>query len=400
MVAVAAALLWWWPDATPQPAGSLPTGQTPRAVDVTTIAPEQLVDAVLDECQRPLRGKMARLSATVATATLGTVQVFAELPARARVQGEHGGYLLLDDDVLPLTADAEAPPPARLQALRDLRTLVDAAALGPLHRATSCRRDADGTFVLGQPDAGEVTLRLRPGTLLPASLGRAGHDVQLLDYLRTRTTWIVSRASSAGLGECRITFDSNVHDWAPDFFVPPGGRRSGGTTTQGVPLPGERVETRSPTPILVDGKAMTWAVVPDPGDWAARVAAYRPLCDEIVRQGQQRFGFPGLWRDGEHDVLAAPFRPRDGGPAFVAPPGWRLVDVAEGHLLVVYPAAGDLAAKVAEGTRLLQEALARLGLEARGPIVAQPYLHLDEGEPPAAKLADPVVRMLVSVRNR
>ncbi|MCC7398866.1 MAG: hypothetical protein IT455_17500 [Planctomycetes bacterium] len=394
MVAAAAALLLWWPEAAP-----LPAGPTPRAVDVAALAPEQLVDAVLDECHRPLRGKMARLSATVTTQALGTVQVFAELPGRARVQGDHGGYLLLGDDVLPLTEDAEAPPPARRQALRDLGALVDAAALGPLHRATSCRRDDDGAFVLGQPGGGEVTLRLRDGTLLPASLAHGGNEVQLLDYLRTRTTWIVCRARSAGLGECRITFDTSVHDWAPDFFQPLGGRRGGGSS-QVVPLPGVRVETRSPTPMLVEGKAMTWAVVRDPGDWPARVAAYRRLCDEITRQGQQRFGFPGLWRDADHDVLAAPFRPRDGGPAFVAPSGWQLVDVAEGHLLVVYPAAGDLAAKVAEGTRLLQEALARHGLEARGPIVAQPYLHLDEGEPAAAKLADPVVRMLVAVRNR
>ncbi|MBZ0151393.1 MAG: hypothetical protein K8J09_07650, partial [Planctomycetes bacterium] len=83
MVAAAAALLLWWPEAAP-----LPAGPTPRAVDVAALAPEQLVDAVLDECHRPLRGKMARLSATVTTQALGTVQVFAELPGRARVQGD------------------------------------------------------------------------------------------------------------------------------------------------------------------------------------------------------------------------------------------------------------------------------------------------------------------------
>ena len=55
------------------------------------------------------------------------------------------------------------------------------------------------------------------------------------------------------------------------------------------------------------------------------------------------------------------------------------------------------AAKTLAGEKLLRDAMTNAGLRARGPIGAQPFLHLDEGEPAADKLANPVVRVSVPV---
>ena len=54
-------------------------------------------------------------------------------------------------------------------------------------------------------------------------------------------------------------------------------------------------------------------------------------------------------------------------------------------------------ADMATGERLLEAALRERALRARGPVLAQPFLHLEEGEPTAAALASPKVRVAVPV---
>jgi hypothetical protein len=137
--------------------------------------------------------------------------------------------------------------------------------------------------------------------------------------------------------------------------------------------------------------------LPDPGDWAARAAAYAPLHAELERQDQSIAGFPQLWQQDGQRWLGAPFRRRSDGPALQAPGDWQVLEIAAGRWLVVHPAEGDLATRIATGERLLQDALRERGLRARGPIVSQPYLHLHEGAPSATALAAAKVRVAVPV---
>ena len=103
-------------------------------------------------------------------------------------------------------------------------------------------------------------------------------------------------------------------------------------------------------------------------------------------------------RDERRPGPDRPLRRRDGGPAFAAPADWKIEELPATDVLQVYPTAGSFEAKVASGTKLLQGALAARGLQASGPITAQPYFHFERGEPPADKLAEPVVRVSVAVR--
>ena len=157
-------------------------------------------------------------------------------------------------------------------------------------------------------------------------------------------------------------------------------------------------EPRSPVPILVEGKALQWIVFPDPGTWPERVAAYGPVHAEVARQDQQIAGFPLLFADGERRMMGLPFRQRPQGAALVAPKEWTIRSLPASRWLVVYPPDGDLAARLATGEKLLQAELARQDLRATGPIAAQPFLHLHEGEPAADKLTAPIVRVSVPVQ--
>jgi hypothetical protein len=157
-------------------------------------------------------------------------------------------------------------------------------------------------------------------------------------------------------------------------------------------------EPRSPEPCLVESKAMRCVVLEDPGDWARRAEAYRPVHEELQRQDQMIAGFPMLWRQDGRPWLGVPFRQRPGGRAVEVPSGWTIRDVPAGKWLVVYPPSGGFDERLADGERRLERALAAQGLEAAGAVVAQPFFHLHEGEPPPDKLAAPTVRLSVPVR--
>lgn len=381
-------------DAAPAAPAPLPQ---PTAVDSTRIAEDALVAAVLDECHRPLRGRLQRLVALVTLPDDTEVELFAELPDRLHAQSPAGRFLLRGDAVVRIDGDLPATA-AEQQRVRALRALLDAAAFGPLHRATGCRRRDDGTFeILGSGTP--VILALRAGTLLPASLRLGDDTIAVVDYLRTPTSWVARELEHPQLGRCRVRLEQAQIEWSAGFFDPPAAATPAPppTTSVRLPSPGSRGEPRLPTPQLRSVEPWRWLVVRDPGDWAARAAAYEPLHAELARQEQQIAGFPALWRDDGGCWLAAPFRRRPGGREFAPPAGWVVRDAPHRQQLVVYPDTGAVEERIAAGERLLQAAVAAQGLRAVGPITAQPFFHLHEGAPTAAKLAAPVVRVAVAV---
>ncbi|MEZ6037108.1 MAG: hypothetical protein R3F29_06485 [Planctomycetota bacterium] len=388
----------------------------PRVVDVAGIASDGLVAAVLDECHQPLRGRMQRVTARVQLADGRRKKVFAELPAPARVQSSDGMFLWRDGAVHRL--DLANPDPAQRAIVADaaatahvtkLVTLIDAAAFGPLHRATACRRTGPADFDVDTAEGTTWHLTLRPQTLLPASLALGGVRVQFDDYLRTPISWVARVASTDGLGRCEVVFEDAGTIWDRDFFALPGDAPAPGADPADdsghhrIASPGSNVEVRSAAPEEVSSKAMRWVVLDDPAvadddvGWAARAASYTPVHEELRRQDQQIAGFPILFTEGERRYLAVPFRTRKNGQPLDAPTDWRMRDIPTGRWLVVHPPAGDYGARCALGAVLLQKALDARGVSALSPITAQPFLHLEDGPPPADKLRAPTVRVAVRI---
>jgi len=376
-----------------------PRPPDPRAVDTAALADAAVVDAVLDECHRPLRGGLDRIAATIRLPDGTEARLFAQLPDKLRAIVGREPFLAIGDRVVRLAegdaGDANADDAARV--LR-LRSLLDAATLGPLHRATACRRVGPATFDVEQPDGSTTRLELRAGTLLPQSFANARGIVNLREHFRTpANTWIVTRAELDGLGSCAVQFEFADLAWDTDFFALPRERATKPDRAR-MQMPLASGEPRSTVPVLVDFKAAQRVVVDDPGTWSERAAIYAPLHTEVERQDQQIAGFPQLWTENGRRRLGLCFRRRVDGPEFARPDGWNVMAVPEGKWLVVYPANGDVDAKIAAGTAALEAGLTELGLRATGPITSQPFLHLQEGAPDAAKLEAPVVRVAVPVR--
>ncbi|HEX6811201.1 MAG TPA: hypothetical protein VF384_06240 [Planctomycetota bacterium] len=374
--------------------GAQSAAASARAVDLAAIAERDLVAAVIDECHAPLRGHMDRVAAKLRCEGGAEVRLFAMLPDKLRVQGPDGNYLLLGDSVSRLgnnsATEATAAETARV---RRFRTLLDAAAFGPLHRATGCRRLGPNEFELGQAAGPPYRLRLRERSLLPELLAGAPGEVRIVDYLRTPSTWIAKRLELEGLGACEVDFVFGDIDWANDFFAPPTGQKDESKQRMRI-----AAEARSPVPVLVEVKATRWVCIADPENWAARAAAYRPVHAELEKQKQLIAGFPIFWQQDGKAWIAAPFRQRSGQAALQAPQDWQIREVPAGRWLEVWPPSGSLDEKLATGERQLREAMQAQRLSAAGPILGQPYLRLEEGEPSSEKLAAPVVRVAVAVQ--
>jgi hypothetical protein len=376
------------PAVTPAPA------RTPRPVAADELPETSVAAAILAECHAPLRGRMDRVAVTITRPDGTTLQAFAELPQRLRVQSRDGTIVLDGEQVDRL--DGAAVDAATAAATRELRDLVDAAAFGVLHRAEACRRSAPGTYVLTTA-GGEATVTLRPGTLLPATITAHGATFRIDEYLTTSTTFVARVLTAPTLGRCRIVFEQGDLAWATDFFRPTPPERPDGSRTR-LPSPGSGAEPRSPTPIVRDQAELQLACVRDPGDWPARAAAYAPLHAELERQGQHIAGFPVFFHADGADWLAAPFRRRPDGAAFASPSGWDVRPVPAARWLVVYPAGDGLDARRAAGERSLQQVLAEGGHTAAGAVQWQAFLHLEDGIPPPAKVATAVLRMAVRLQ--
>lgn len=365
-----------------------------RAVPTGSVAAEQLVAAVLEECHRPLRLRMQRVKAFVTLPGGARWLVQADLPHRARTRKGRQEWLVNGGRVTSLEGD-EAASEAAGRTL-DLTVLVDVAAFGPLHRATGCSEEGDA-FRLAQPDADAVRLALHPDTLLPASMRVRGDLIVVEDYLRTPSSWVARRLRHPRLGVCEVVFEDGGIQF-PDGYFDPEREDTGQQPVIRQPIPGAVVETQSPTPIVVDGKATQLVVLPDPGDWQDRYAPYREVIDELQLQNQRIAGFPCLFVDEDRrGLMAAPFRQRKGQPPFDPPSDFLLSDVPAGKLLVVYPPDGDVEARIEAGRRLLERALANRRLTAKGPMIAQPFVHLDAAPPEAAELVDVAVRVWVRI---
>ncbi len=375
------------------------TQREPRVVDTATLPEHEIPAAVLTECHAPLRGGMDRITATVTLPDGGVVQAFAELPERLRVQSPHGTFVLLGDAVHAI--DGAAVAADDVARTRALRAMLDVATFGPLHRATGCRRLGPDSFTVTSsgttvPNTG--TLTLRPQTLLPAAIANANGTTTIDEYLVTPTTFVARVLTAPQLGRCQVLFEQSSFEWAPDFFRPPGTVRDIAPGRTRMPSPGSNTEPRTGTPIEVTQAASRLLCAKDPGDWTGRVAAYRPLHEELQRQDQHIAGFPVFWQENGQAWLGAPFRARAEGKAFAAPAGFDVREVPAARWLVVHPESGDLATKLAAGEAMLRDALAQPGVVAAGPIQAQPWFHLHEGLPPERKLQAPTVRMAVRLR--
>jgi hypothetical protein len=367
---------------------------TGERVDVAAIPADAVVAAVLRHCHAELTG----MDRVVARATLpdgSELQVFAHLPDRVRVQRPGGEVqLLAGGGAFALRGKAAVPlPEAEAARLRALATLVDAAALGPLHRADRCERTGPRSFRLDAGDGGAWDLTLADGALLVESLRGPGGAVRILDHLHTSTTWIVRRASIEPLGACALRFEQRAFAWDESMFAVPGGQAA----VAPAPQISRGAESRPASPAPVEEPAMRWLVLDDPGDWGERAALVAARCAVLRAAGQELAGFAGLLRERERARLVLPFAPRQDA-RFQPPEGWDVRDVPARRVLLVFPGAGGVDERIAAGERLLREAAARLGLAIEGPVLAQPYFHLDEGPPTEQRLAAPVVRMTVPVR--
>ena len=337
---------------------------------------------------------MQRIKASVSLGDEAPMLVQSALPDRARIRAGQTEWLVVEGRVS--SRDGAEVRPSEAQRLRDIVTVVDAAAFGPLYRAASCARSGDA-YELVDPGGGRTQVTLYPQTLLPSSFHLKEDRVDVLDYLRTPTSWVARELAHPRLGPCRVVFEDGGVQFPAGYFDEPGGAAPTHDTIR-APIPGAVVERRSPTPIIVDGKATQLVVLSDPGSWAGRHDAYRPVVDELQRQGQRIAGFPCLFVDEDRrGLMAAPFRRRDGGRPFDAPADYRLSGVPAGRILVVYPPEGDVDARVEAGRRLLQRALANRGLTATGAMIAQPFLHLQQAAPTDDKLRAAPVRVWVPI---
>jgi hypothetical protein len=375
-----------------------------REVDTAAMAPEAVIDAVLHECHGELPG-WDRVLVQVTLPDGKLVQVRGRLPDLLRMHATDGTvWLLRDGGAFLLPDDGTSKPLAsgELARARALAALCDAAALGPLHRRTAVTRTGPASFALAQPDGTEWQLELEPRRLLMARLRSPDGEVHVLEHLHRPTTWIVCKAEIAPLGACKLVFettDLRIDD--ADYALP-----TPATTTGLAPkddrATGKEVvvggEERPAVPTPIPGEARQALFVDDPGDWAQRAAAVQSALKVLEAAGQKLFGNVGFLTENGRARLFVPFKPRDGKPAFAPPAGADVREVLGSKLLVVWPPTGSYDARVAEGTRLLTAALRERGLTAAGPILAQPSLHLEDGAPPADKLASPKVRVAVAVR--
>lgn len=369
----------------------------PRAVDTAGMSAAELRTAVLQECHGPLQGEMDRIAVDVTLPDGSTLVTFAELPERLRVQGQGRQQVINGDDAFQLEAGpvAVTASESERQRLHALRSLLDLAALGPLYRAGGCERD--GALLRLEADGARYELTLRAGTLLPERLQGPGGTLQFQGFKRTSGGWIAERVAFEPLGACKLYFVQSGLGWQPGLFTRPGADAPQAPAPKF--LPGFSPEDRPEKPKPAENRAMTWVVLDDPGDWPSRSELYRRHLTVLEAQGQQIAGRPTFLVENGRRVMAVGFRQRDRGPAFTAPPEWELRERPAAGVLVVFPPpGGTLAERIARGEQQLRDALQASGRTAQGPIMAQPYLNLEEGTPDPKRIDTAVLRMSVVPR--
>lgn len=393
------------------PGGTTPSGKTAsspqgapkNARKVDEVAAEQLIAAILDECHKPLQRRMQQVKIRVTLPAGRNLLVQADLPDLARITEGRRNHLWRDQTAHrlgePDAAESEAEQKANRELIAPIVRIVDAAAFGPLYRAKTCTKSGDH-YVLTDAKGTKTELRLFQGTLLPRSLSYAGREIHINDYRRTtKTTWIVSKVTHAPLGTCDVFFEDGGILIPRGFFDLPSAQSSQPRNDNiKVNAPGVVRERESTTPIVVKGSAARWVLLPASSDWQQRHERLLPVHEELVRQNQRIFGFPMYWQQAGEQFFAVPFRQREGGAVLRAPADWQLSGSDQTKMLVVYPDQGNVNKRIETGTALLQRALTNRRLKAIGPIVAQPFVHLQNGPPTDKKLNNCKVRMSVRVQ--
>lgn len=368
---------------------------------VAEVAPDQLVAAILDECHRPLQARMQQVKIRVTLPGDRQLLVQADLPDRGRISEGRRDYLWRDGKPhrldTPDPAESDADEQANRQLVAPLMRIADAAAFGPLYRAKTCEKDGDD-YVLTDTAGTKTRLRVHAGTLLPRSISYGDQTVRIDDYLRTTSTWVANKVTLAPLGTCDVFFEDGGILIPDDFFDLPSERATNGNENIRIAAPGTVRERESTTPMLVKGSAARWVLLRASDDWQSRHDTMLPVHRELERQNQRIFGFPMYWQEGDKSHFAIPFKQREDGPALAAPADWQISGSKATKMLVVYPDQGDVAERIRAGTELLERALTNRKLEAIGPIVAQPFLHLQNGVPNQQKLNKCKVRMSVRVQ--
>jgi len=393
MTLTAAALLVLWLAVY----GCGPEAPVDPVVDVGALPADQVPQLLVRNCHGSVAG-MDRFSALVRLPEGDELSVCGVLPDRLRVQWPDGAIHLLADGHAErrIGADghAELSAPAATR-MRAMLTLLDAAALGPVRRATACTRTGPRTFTLTQPAGPPWQLTLAERALLVDELRSSEFTVHVVDHLRTSQTRIVRAATVDPFGLCQIRFDAVGIPWEDKIFD---ATRPATRGTQQWPLTiGTPAQPR--TPVLEAMRAWRWVVVADPSDWRERTAVVQRYAKDLQAAGQH-VAFAGFVAEGERTQLVIPFRPADdaGQRTFQVPADWTVREVPAGRELVVFPGEGDIAQRTALGERMLREELTARGLTAAGPVLAQPFLHLDEGLPDSKALAATAVRVSVAVR--
>lgn len=381
-------------DPRPEPGPAPP--DAPTAVDTGGMTADQLAAAILEHCHGPLQLGMDRVAVEVTLPDGARLEAFTALPDHLRVQQEGAPpQILTGADAFLLAGEvAQAVDATSLERLRALRLLLDAATLGPLYRRTAVERLPDG-LLARQGDGTAWEIHLQPGTLLPERLQSGATAVHLRQHLRTSATWIPQQVELAPLGRCTLAFRSLDVSWDEAFFARPGAVATPAVVTPPPTVLSTGPEARSRTPQPGRNRAASWIVVDDPGSWAERAAVYRRHAAVLKENGQSLAGFGGFLREGGRDRMVIPFRPRQGAAPFTPPADWQVRPQPDANVLVVYPEGTDFADKVRNGQQALQAALQAAGHPATGPFLAQPFVHLEDGEPAAAKLASMEVRMTV-----
>jgi hypothetical protein len=367
-----------------------------RKISIDDYNDAQIVAAVIEECHAPIKKRMQQVTASVKPSNERRIIVQADLPHLVRIYDGKQQFLLRDQSAYRM--DETAITAEERERLQQIAKLVDAAAFGPLYRATSCRRSGDD-FVLSDQRGNKTIMRLHENSLLPSAFVYPDQLVQIGDYLRTKTTWVARWATVDPLGTCEVVFEDGGVVFDAELFQPPESAKQEPKPNRiRMPAPGNATEQEQTTPTLMAGKATQLILIADPGDWPTRHSLYQPIHDELEAQGQQIAGFPMMFEDEGKRWLAVPFRQRKRGKALIAPANWRIDSSDASRMLVVYPQNGDLHEKMQKGSQTLTRALANRNLTAIGPLVTQPFVHLHSSPPTKEKLSSCKVRVSVRIK--
>lgn len=375
-----------------------------QGIDLASLDGSTVPARILAACHADVTG-FDRFAAQITLPDGAGAKAFGNLPSRLRIEWPDQRVHLVDGPIAR-TAGREGTPSSALAGEEAARAaamlrLLDAATLGPLRRASACERTGDASFRVTTRDGATFSLALAPDALRVASLQQIAPveaaPVVVVEHLRTSTTHIVRVAETAPLGACTIRFDAVDFTWDESMFDdratehPAATQKPAPSVTVGAPQ-------RPTEPTIESTRPARWLCIDDPGTWEARASFAQRAAAALRAAGQSPAGFCGLADDGGRALFVVPFRAGPGAAGFDAFEGATIREAPAFRTLAVYPPRGSFDERARQGAAQLHKALADRALHAAGPVLTQPFLHLDEKTPDAEALASPVVRVSVALR--